>query len=209
MLGITANAQAKSTEKISSGFKINRAVDDAAGTKTGANGGMTLQIGANEGQTMNFAIGNMSAEAFGVAGNKVNIASREAVEKATTVIYEAIKKVSAQRSTLGAVQNRLEHTIANLDTAAENTQNAESRIRDTDMASERVKFSNNNILAQAGQAMLAFSLFGCCLLADSLCKLSNIKPFELIFSVQLSFSPTDCDLRCSVVGCFYKETMFV
>ena len=130
-------------------------MDDAAGTKTGANGGMTLQIGANEGQTMNFAIGNMSAEALGVAGNKVNIASREAAEKATTVIDEAIKKVSAQRSTLGAVQNRLEHTIANLDTAAENTQNAESRIRDTDMASEMVKFSNNNILAQAGQAMLA------------------------------------------------------
>ena len=92
MLGITANAQAKSTEKISSGFKINRAVDDAAGTKTGANGGMTLQIGANEGQTMNFAIGNMSAESLGVAGNKVNIASREAAEKATTVIDEAIKK---------------------------------------------------------------------------------------------------------------------
>ena len=110
MLGITANAQAKSTEKISSGFKINRAVDDAAGTKTGANGGMTLQIGANEGQTMNFAIGNMSAEALGVAGNKVNIASREAAEKATTVIDEAIKKVSAQR--LIRIKEIIEHFSA-------------------------------------------------------------------------------------------------
>ena len=128
---------------------------DAAGSKTGANGGMTLQIGANEGQTMNFGIANMSAEALGVAGNKVDLSTRTGAEKATSTIDAAIKKVSEQRSKLGAVQNRLEHTIANLDTAAENTQNAESRIRDTDMASEMVAFSNNNILAQAGQAMLA------------------------------------------------------
>ena len=128
---------------------------NAAGSKTGANGGMTLQIGANEGQTMNFGIKNMSAEALGVAGNKVDLSTRAGAEKATTTIDAAIKVVSEQRSKLGAVQNRLEHTIANLDTAAENTQNAESRIRDTDMAAEMVAFSNNNILAQAGQAMLA------------------------------------------------------
>ena len=128
---------------------------DAAGTKTGANGGMTLQIGANEGQTMNFGITNMSAEALGVAGNKVNLNTQAGAQKATTVIDEAIKIVSEQRSKLGAVQNRLEHTIANLDTAAENTQNAESRIRDTDMADAMVEYSKNNILAQAGQSMLA------------------------------------------------------
>ena len=128
---------------------------DAAGTKTGANGGMTLQIGANEGQTMNFGITNMSAEALGVAGNKVNLSTQAGAQKATTVIDEAIKIVSEQRSKLGAVQNRLEHTIANLDTAAENTQNAESRIRDTDMAEAMVEYSKNNILAQAGQSMLA------------------------------------------------------
>ena len=68
---------------------------------------------------------------------------------------EAIQLVSTQRSALGAVQNRLEHTIANLDNVVENTTAAESQIRDTDMATEMVKYSNNNILAQAGQAMLA------------------------------------------------------
>ena len=128
---------------------------DSAGTKTAANGGMTLQIGANEGQTMTFAIGDMSATSLGVAGNKVDLSTQDAAKKATTTIDAAIKKVSSQRSQLGAVQNRLEHTISNLDTAAENTQTAESNIRDTDMADTMVEFSKNNILAQAGQSMLA------------------------------------------------------
>ena len=126
-----------------------------AAVKSGPNGGMTLQIGANEGQTMNFGIDNMSADALGVAGNKVDLSTQSGAQKATTTIDEAIKKVSAQRSELGAVQNRLEHTIANLDTAAENTQTAESSIRDTDMADTMVEYSKNNILAQAGQSMLA------------------------------------------------------
>ena len=121
----------------------------------GPNGGMTLQIGANEGQTMNFGIDNMSAEALGVGKGKVDLSTQDSAQKATTTIDEAIKKVSSQRSSLGAVQNRLEHTISTLDTAAENTQNAESRIRDTDMATEMVNYSKNNILAQAGQSMLA------------------------------------------------------
>ena len=72
-----------------------------------------------------------------------------------TAVQNAINKVSSQRSALGAIQNRLEHTIANLDNVAENTQAAESRIRDLDMASEMVEYSKNNILAQAGQSMLA------------------------------------------------------
>ena len=72
-----------------------------------------------------------------------------------TKIQGAINNVSSQRSALGALQNRLEHTIANLDNVSENTQAAESRIRDTDMASEMVEYSKNNILAQAGQSMLA------------------------------------------------------
>jgi len=75
--------------------------------------------------------------------------------KAMSNIQGALSVVSAQRSKLGALQNRLEHTIANLDNVAENTQAAESRIRDTDMASEMVEYSKNNILAQAGQSMLA------------------------------------------------------
>ena len=76
-------------------------------------------------------------------------------QKAITMIKSALATVSKQRSYLGAIQNRLQHTIKNLDNVVENTTAAESQIRDTDMASEMVKFSNNNILAQAGQAMLA------------------------------------------------------
>ena len=113
--------------------------------------GITLQIGANEGQTMNFTIEDMSVRSLGVDGNKVDLSTQEGAQKATTTIDGAIKKVSQARGRMGAIQNRLEHTIANLDTAAENTQNAESRIRDTDMASEMVEYSKNNILAQAGQ----------------------------------------------------------
>lgn len=104
---------------------------------------------------MTFSMDDMSARALGVDGNKVDLSTQEGAQKATTTIDAAIKKVSTQRGRLGAVQNRLEHTISNLDTAAENTQNAESRIRDTDMASEMVNYSKNNILAQAGQSMLA------------------------------------------------------
>ena len=72
-----------------------------------------------------------------------------------SIIQKAIDTVSTERSKLGALQNRLEHTINNLDTTSENTSAAESRIRDTDMASEMVEYSKNNILAQAGQSMLA------------------------------------------------------
>ena len=120
-----------------------------------SNKGIELQIGANEGQTMEFTIDDMSAAALGVDGNKVDLATQDGAQKATTTIDAAIKKVSEQRSKLGAVQNRLEHTIANLDTASENTQTSESRIRDTDMAEEMVAYSKNNILLQAGQSMLA------------------------------------------------------
>ena len=124
--------------------------------KSSSNGtGITLQIGANEGQTMSFSIDDMSAKALGVDGSKVDLSTQAGAQKATTTIDAAIKKVSAQRGKMGAIQNRLEHTISNLDTAAENTQTAESRIRDTDMAEEMVEYSKNNILAQAGQSMLA------------------------------------------------------
>jgi len=118
-------------------------------------GGMTLQVGANEGQTMSFNIGDMSASALGVSGNNVRVDTQDRASSAITVIDNAIEKVSKQRSTLGAVQNRLEHTIANLDTSAENLQQAESRIRDVDMAAEMVEYSKYNILSQASQSMLA------------------------------------------------------
>ena len=118
-------------------------------------GGMVLQVGANEGQTMQFNIGDMSASALGVSGNNVRVDTQDRASSAITVIDNAIEKVSKQRSTLGAVQNRLEHTIANLDTSAENLQQAESRIRDVDMAAEMVEYSKYNILSQASQSMLA------------------------------------------------------
>ena len=100
---------------------------------------------------------SMSAKSIGVDGIKVTGSDSTNADKAVDTISDAIKKVSKQRSALGAVQNRLEHTINNLDNVVENTTSAESQIRDTDMATEMVKYSNNNILAQSGQAMLAQS----------------------------------------------------
>ena len=117
--------------------------------------GIELQIGANEGQTMNFTLDDMSADALGVGAGKVDLSTQDKAKTATTTIDAAIKKVSKARGQMGAVQNRLEHTINNLDTASENLQTAESRIRDTDMAEEMVNYSKNSILAQAGQSMLA------------------------------------------------------
>lgn len=117
--------------------------------------GMTLQIGANEGQTMSFSIGDMSARALGVDGNKVDLSTQDGASKSITKIDAAIKLVSEARGKMGAIQNRLEHTISNLDTSSENLQTAESRIRDVDMAEEMVTYSKNNILMQAGQSMLA------------------------------------------------------
>lgn len=247
MLGLTSASQSKSTEKLSSGYKINRAADDAAGlaisekmrrqvrglsqaslnaqdgvscvqTAEGAlnevhdmlqrmnelavkaaNGtnqssddltyiqkevdnllseidrvqetttfnekmlldgtftSVGLQVGA-EGTASN-AI-NVTIASLGKAGLSiatVSVTTQTKAKAAITSVKSAIKTLSEQRANLGAIQNRLEHTISNLDNVVENTTAAESRIRDTDMASEMVKYSNNNILAQAGQAMLAQS----------------------------------------------------
>ena len=241
-LGITTSAQAKSTEKLSSGYRINRAGDDAAGltisekmrsqirglnkASSNAEDGVSLiqtaegalneahsilqrmnelatqaandtntstdrtaiqkevnalsaelsriasttqfntmnlldgsfenknlQVGALEGQKITISIEAMNATALGVEALSVD--SFANAGDAMTKVQEAISKVSTQRSALGALQNRLEHTIANLDTTSENTSSAESRIRDVDMAEEMVEYSKNNILAQAGQSMLA------------------------------------------------------
>ena len=112
-----------------------------------------LQVGALSGQTIKISVTKMSASNIGVSGLSVssNVKAGEAMSK----IQLAIQSVSSQRSKLGAIQNRLEHTINNLNTTSENTSAAESRIRDTDMASEMVEYSKNNILSQAGQSMLA------------------------------------------------------
>ncbi len=244
MLGITTASQAKSTEKLSSGYKINRAADDAAGlaisekmrrqikgltqasanaqdgiscvqTAEGAlaevhdmlqrmntlaiqasndtmtstdrgyinsevqalvseinrvastttfneqnllNGTFTaknLQVGAEAGQFIAISIAAMNASGIGIAGVAVSGTTNAAAQSAISMIKAALKQVSQQRSDLGAIQNRLEHTIKNLDNVVENTTSAESAIRDTDMAKEMVTYSNNQILAQAGQSMLA------------------------------------------------------
>jgi len=126
---------------------------DAASTNSSANGGMTLQIGANKGQTLTFGVGDMRAASLGVTG--VDISTAEGSQKALDTLDKAIAKVSEQRSQLGAVQNRLEHTINNLGATSENLTAAESRIRDVDMAKEMMEFTKNNILTQAAQSMLA------------------------------------------------------
>jgi len=118
---------------------------------------LNLHVGADAttNNQISIDIDSMSARTLGVNFLKVDGNDDSNALSAIETIKEAIQKVSTQRSALGAVQNRLEHTIANLDNVVENTTSAESSIRDTDMASEMVKYSNNNILAQAGQSMLA------------------------------------------------------
>lgn len=250
MLGITTNTQAKQTERLASGYRINRAADDAAGlsvsekmrrqirgldqASTNAQDGVSLVQSAegalnevhdmlqrmneltvkaangtyttaqkqyiadevnqlvseidriatttkfNDQSVLNgsgtapksfsFQVGNESGETMSVEISKMtateidtNLKSQawsaatayNDVASFITVVSNALEKVASQRSALGAVQNRLEHTINNLDNIVENTTAAESRIRDTDMAKSMVTYSNNQILAQAGQAMLA------------------------------------------------------
>lgn len=247
MLGITNSSLAKSTEKLSSGYKINRAADDAAGlsisekmrnqirglnkasdnaqdgislvqTAEGAlnevhsmlqrmselavqasngtnasqdrtaldnevqqlkteikrvgtttqfnkmdiltgefssNNEKTLQVGANQDQVITIAISALTSTVGAALDVKVKVDTASAAQSSITIIQNSITNLSALRSKLGALQNRLEHTVANLDNISENTQSAESRIRDTDMAEEMVQYSKNNILQQAGQSMLA------------------------------------------------------
>jgi flagellin len=116
-----------------------------------------LHVGADADMTNKITVNvsSMTAKGLGISGLNVADDSGVAATYAIDAIADAISTVSAQRSALGAVQNRLEHTINNLDNVVENTTSAESRIRDTDMAEEMVNYSKNNILSQAGQSMLA------------------------------------------------------
>ena len=118
---------------------------------------LNLHVGADStsNNKINMKIDFMGAKSLHIDGLQVAGKTSAPATRAIDTITEAIQKVSTQRSSLGAIQNRLEHTINNLDNVVENTTSAESAIRDTDMASEMVKYSNNNILAQAGQSMLA------------------------------------------------------
>lgn len=118
-------------------------------------GGVDFQIGANQTQTMKVTIEDMRTDALGI--KDIDVSKKEGAEEAITKINDAIEKVSAQRSNLGAFQNRLEHTINNLGTSSENLTAAESRVRDVDMAKEMMEQTKNSILSQAAQAMLAQS----------------------------------------------------
>ena len=133
-------------------FKINLAQAKVASTLS-----FNLHVGADADLTnkIQVNIDAMDSASLGIKGLNVNDKNGTAGTYAIDAISDAISKVSSQRSSLGAVQNRLEHTINNLDNVVENTTSAESRIRDTDMAEEMVNYSKNNILAQAGQSMLA------------------------------------------------------
>ena len=119
--------------------------------------GIKFQVGADTSGTNKISVNieAVSAKGLGINGLKVDGSGSTNADDAVNTIAQAVQKVSTQRSALGAVQNRLEHTIKNLDNIVENTTSAESQIRDTDMATEMVKYSNANILSQAGQSMLA------------------------------------------------------
>lgn len=130
----------------------------SSATITVSQSGARLQIGANANQEMLIDVSEMSTATLGNQDNKVrdvNILTTDGAQEAITTVDDAIKQISGERSKLGAFQNRLEHTINNLGTSAENLTAAESRIRDVDMAKEMMEFTKNNILTQAAQAMLA------------------------------------------------------
>ena len=121
-------------------------------------GTVKLQVGANAKQSMTIEIGDMRAKALGVAndqGEALSVKTSEDANKAIEAFDAALNTVSSQRANLGAVQNRLEYTISNLDNTAENLTSAESTLRDVDMASEMMEYSKNNILNQAAQAMIS------------------------------------------------------
>ncbi len=119
----------------------------------GSFNGKVFHIGANSGQNLKLSIANMGAASLGV--NSIDIKTQSGADQSITTINDALEKVSTERSKLGAIQNRLEHTINNLGATSENLTAAESRIRDTDMAKEMMGFTKNNILMQAAQSMLA------------------------------------------------------
>ncbi len=144
---VTINSDSKLEAKLSAFADLNKGLD------------VSLHVGADstKDNKIGLTIEMMSARGLNINGIKVDGATGDNATASIDTIKAAIQKVSEQRSALGAVQNRLEHTINNLDNVVENTQSAESAIRDTDMAKQMVTYSNNNILAQAGQAMLAQS----------------------------------------------------
>jgi len=137
-----------------SGEVVDSAVIRAEEVYT-SNTQLIFQIGANEGHNMIAGIDDMSAGALGITTTSLNVTTQDTAERAIMVVDAAIHRVSTARAALGAIQNRLEHTIANLGVAAENLTAAESRIRDADMAKEMMEFTKQQILLQSSMAMLA------------------------------------------------------
>jgi flagellin len=154
---MAAAALALTTGSLDAGMKVGESITVVLGKQEAASsdldGSIMTQIGANAGQTAFISISDMRAEALGT--KTLDVSTKFGAATAIETVNNAIQKVSSQRSSLGAMQNRLEHTINNLGTSSENLTSAESRIRDVNMAKEMSTFSKNNILSQAAQAMLA------------------------------------------------------
>ena len=154
---VTADRTAITTELTDLKAEVTRISDNTQfNTRNLLNGGfnVTIQVGANASETIAISI-NTDMDATGLGVNAATVDTSANAQAAITLVQSAIAEVSTVRSTLGAKQNRLEHTINNLDTAAENLQASESRIRDVDMAKEMMTYTKNNILNQAATAMLA------------------------------------------------------
>lgn len=141
------NENGKAELRVETFADVNQAID------------VSLHVGTDSSQDnkIHMNIAQLSAKGLGLNGLDVSGDTGDAATAAIDIVSDALQKVSNQRAALGAIQNRLEHTIANLDNIVENTTSAEASIRDTDMATQMVEYSNNQILAQAGQAMLAQS----------------------------------------------------
>lgn len=162
---VTADRRAIAKEVRALTSEINRiATQTEFNTMKLLSGGFqskVLQVGANTNQTISFSISKMTAGNLGVSAKviagaiSVAGANGKAITKLISIVNKALSKVSLQRSALGALQNRLEHTITNADNMSENLQSAESKIRDANMADEMVAYSSFSILQQAGQSMLA------------------------------------------------------
>lgn len=157
--GDTVTAIMKNASHLKAGDVITITLGSAVLTKSAPTGkdALRLQVGANAGQEVALGINDMGTEALHISkdGNALDVTNQSGASLAIEAYDMAIQKVSTERAKLGATQNRLEHSIANLDASSENLQAAESTLRDTDMADEMTRFSKNNILMQAGQSMLA------------------------------------------------------
>ncbi|OMC89153.1 flagellin [Viridibacillus sp. FSL H7-0596] len=161
-----ANNTEFNTQKLLNGSFTGGAVKVSGGNATTVSG-KVFHIGANSGQSIELSVGTMTATALGInvtaaanvvsgsSADGINITTQKSADDSISIIENALNKVSKTRASLGAVQNRLEHTINNLGATSENLTAAESRIRDTDMAKEMMNFTKNNILTQAAQSMLA------------------------------------------------------